>query len=193
MRLCRELNGAQTEFVPSEQAGFTMVELVVAITLLALVSIGFASTMGAASLAAKTTRAKTVAEELTTQRVERIRKMDYADVGLTTGNPHGTIVSPQTIAIGGYTLQVKTAVSYIDDQIPGGYRTYANYKRVKVTAALLALPNRILSSFDTVVAPPTAPGVNKGRHRFCWSTTTCRRRPRFPAPPSACRGGRTRR
>ena len=58
-------------------------------------------------------------------------------------------------------MAVTTKVSYVNDPLPGGFETGANYKRVTVTVKSGAAATTF-AKMETLVAPPTQPSLNKG-------------------------------
>jgi prepilin-type N-terminal cleavage/methylation domain-containing protein len=76
--------GAMRSRVPRPQGdeGMTLIEVVVAITLLALVMLGLGASLGAGLQLIRTDRQRVVAANLATQQMERLRSMAFSDIPL---------------------------------------------------------------------------------------------------------------
>jgi hypothetical protein len=138
------------------QAGFGIVELVLATFVLALAMTGFAVVLASAARSNVASGERTRAQQLATSEVEAARAIAYDQLGTVGGNPPGTL--PQTKTVN--DLQVKTRVSFADDRVPGSFQTYRDYKVIKVTVNDPGTA-KTLASFETKVAPPGAPGINE--------------------------------
>lgn len=139
-----------------DEGGFGLVELVVSVSVLAVLSLAFAGGMASTLKAYTVSRAETIAEELATDHLEVIRRMPYDEVGLVAGNPPGTIQAVRNnVAIDGYLFDIVTSVVYVDDPVPTAFVTQADYKRVRVTITQdgKTTPDAVL---ETLVAPPAA-------------------------------------
>lgn len=141
------------------EGGFTVVEMLVGIGIFAIIAVGFAQTMATSLRVQVVSRQRTAAVQLATEQVERARALDYDQVGIIGGNPPGTLPAEQDVTVGRLTYHVAAAVGFVDDPIPGGFSTYANYKRLEI---VVTSPSGLrLAHLSTVVAPPTQPSLNK--------------------------------
>jgi type II secretory pathway pseudopilin PulG len=141
--------------------GFALIEMTVASTIFVLIAIAFAATMSTAARSYQTARSRTLAHELATEQVEEARRLDYDELGTVSGNPPGVLEPTRIVDLDGYRLRVTTTVTYVDDPLPGGFQSSANYKLVKVEVTPEAAPGLLLADFETKVAPPTQPSLNK--------------------------------
>lgn len=151
VRLVRRLSG---------EGGFTMIEVVMASVIFLAVATGIAGVLVSAITSHTTSRERTRGEELAQAQLEKIRKLSYANVGVISGNPPGTI--PATGFAGtaynlpdipaGYTVAVD--VDFVTDPGAGSYSPNSNYKKVTVTVTRTR-DGRKLASLATVVAPTT--------------------------------------
>jgi prepilin-type N-terminal cleavage/methylation domain-containing protein len=144
---------------PRGQGGFTLIEVMIAISLFAIMAVTFAGTAGASYRAYQNARARTAAEETATAELEDARRLPYDQLGTVGGNPPGTIAPTQTVTVGGFTTNLAIRVVYVDDPIPGGFQTAANYKSVRVTATW---QGKQLAQIESRVAPPREPSRDKG-------------------------------
>ena len=83
--------------------------------------------------------------------IEQIRRKTYANVGLVSGNPPGT-VSPTAACGNGLNATATVTIAYVDDPTPTSYATAANYKKVTVTVTR-DRDGKQLARFSTFVAP----------------------------------------
>lgn len=138
-----------------------ILELVVGMTLFVVMATGFAANLGVSYKVSSIARARVMAEQIATARIEDARSLSYANVGVIEGNPPGTLPASDSVESGGIVYTRTTDVSYVPDPVPGGYSTYANYKlvRVTVTSPLQSTP---LATMETTVAPGGSPELTDG-------------------------------
>jgi hypothetical protein len=150
-RLARRVRG---------QNGFALTEAVIAMSLFLVLAVGMEATLASSVVGHQSARERTTGDQLASARVETIRRLPYDSVGTTSGNPPGTLEPLRTETIDGVNYRVRTRVTYMDDPVPSGYITRANYKRVLVVVTELST-GRELARHETYVAPPTAPLRNR--------------------------------
>jgi type II secretory pathway pseudopilin PulG len=136
-----------------------LVEALVAITVLAVLAAAFGQTLYAALGASQRAKVVRVAEEVASAAIEQARHLAYDQLGIVGGNPPGTLPGTELVASVGGTLTVSRSVGYVNDPLPGGFQTGANYKRV--TVRVRTDDGTQLVHLETVVAPPTQPSLNK--------------------------------
>lgn len=140
------------------ETGFGLVELVVSVAVLMIFATAFIMTVIASVRTQVTTRNKVLAEQLATQKIEQARALSYTNLGTVSGNPSGTIPTSTTASIGSIPYTVATSVAYVDDPLPSGFESYANYKKITVT---VSKGGKQYAQLSTNVAPPTPPQQNK--------------------------------
>jgi prepilin-type N-terminal cleavage/methylation domain-containing protein len=151
----------------SSEDGFGLLELLIAMTMFAIVSAPLAGVLLASISEQSLAKQRTLASETAQSAIESIRALPYSSVGLQNGNPTGTIAPTQTASafgVAGLDATVTTRISYMDDAPATAYRTRADYKRVIVTVTRNA-DGRRLTQTATYVAPPgggTFAGQNEG-------------------------------
>lgn len=120
-----------------KQDGFTLVEMIIALTLLLLVALSFIPMFVFISEASQNNRVQLIAQKLASSKIEEIRALPYEQVGTVGGNPEGVISPEYKEPIDGITFTVKTNIWWVDDPSdndPGGNDPDPyDYKRVKVT------------------------------------------------------------
>jgi prepilin-type N-terminal cleavage/methylation domain-containing protein len=120
-----------------KQDGFTMVELVIALTLLLLVALSFVPMFVYISEGSQNNRVRLIALKLASSKIEEIRALPYDQIGTVGGNPAGVILQEEKKDINGITFTIKTDISWLDDPYDddgSGYDPFPDdYKRVKVT------------------------------------------------------------
>lgn len=117
--------------------GMSLIDVVVGSAIMLVVFLGI---FGAFQLSIElvfSTKAKTGAVSLLTERMEYIRSISYADVGTVGGIPSGTIPQLEQQSLNGITYTVRTLIQYedapedgLDDDDENGIT--ADYKSVKV-------------------------------------------------------------
>ena len=154
---------------PASQAGFSLVEVLVSIMVLAIVAAGLAAGLTQTSLMLGRSKADSIADKLASSEIERVRRMDYDDIGTVAGNPPGVLVADRNETRDGAGFRVQNRVVYVDDQAPGGSRTRIDFKSVQVIVTPLAAGSEIITQ-TTLVAPPTYASI-AGRAAITVTTT----------------------
>jgi prepilin-type N-terminal cleavage/methylation domain-containing protein len=117
----------------SSAAGFTLIEMVVAMTLFALVASSMITVLTSAGTADALSRQKAIALELAQQQIEYVRQLNYSDVGTKSGNPPGSVLSTQQKQVSGLSYTLTTRIKFVNDPVPTSFAAFANYKQVRVT------------------------------------------------------------
>jgi type II secretory pathway pseudopilin PulG len=140
------------------EAGFGLIESVMAMSMFAVVSAPLAGVMLAGVATQRTSHERTLAVQTAQTQIEQIRSLPYDSVGVLNGNPAGTVsasVAASQLGIQGLDATVATKVSFMDDAPATSYRTRADYKRVIVTVTRNSDGRRLVQQ-ATYVAPPGA-------------------------------------
>ena len=136
----------------SDERGFTVVEMTVALAVFALLSVLFASQLVSNFRVYGKAKERTSAEEIATKVIERSRQLSYSDLGIVGGAPPGLIPATQSQVVNGFAYTVTSSVVLVDDPVPGGLSTSANYKRLRVVVT--SSTGAVLSDLVTVVSSP---------------------------------------
>lgn len=151
----KALTSRRPRFTSAED-GFGLIELLMSMTIFAVVSAPLAGVLLASVSEQKLSKERTLAAQTAQTAIETIRALPYSSVGLQNGNPTGTLLPTQaasTFGIDGLDATVTTRVSYMDDAPATAYRTRADYKRVVVTVVRNS-DQRRLTQAATYIAPP---------------------------------------
>ena len=137
----------------SSESGQLLVETTIAIAVLVILSTAGIAVLASGILSQSTARQRTIAEQLALQDMESIRQMAYGNVGLTTGNPHGTLIASQAISSTvGLNGTLTRQITWVDDAAPGTpYTTHADYKRV--TIKVVRRDGKVLTTQTSFVSP----------------------------------------
>lgn len=144
-------------------AGFTLLESLLAIAVLALVAQAIYSFTRQTIAGARATQAWSLASSIATEQLELIRNTHYENVGTVGGLPAGVFPQTQTISRGNIAFTVHTVVKEFDDPydgnaqgtIPGKPRDTvpADYKKAEVNVCWDTLSCLNPLRFSTNVAP----------------------------------------
>ncbi len=154
------------------EAGFTLIEAVLAMTIFAVVATALAGVLTSSISARSLASQRTAAEQIANDQLEWIRSLDYDDVGCTTTAcpVTGGIVDPNgnQAGQGGPTVpaaySVTVMITWVDDSVPTAHRTYKNYKNVTVTVTRVT-GSKQMAQQSTQVGPRQRAflgGINKG-------------------------------
>ncbi len=112
-------------------AGFTLVELIVAVTVLVIIAIALLSVVSAAQAWTSRAQERENMVNFTAGYMELIRGMRYSEIGTgPSADPTGS-VTPTTTVVGAYTVQVAPTITWMDDPTIPGIR---DYKMVSLAA-----------------------------------------------------------
>ncbi len=84
----RTLPGAGRSATSTGEGGFTLLELVVALSLLAMVGVGFTLTVGSGFRSIAVARQRQTAADILSARIEHLRNLPYAEVALSSQPVH---------------------------------------------------------------------------------------------------------
>lgn len=110
-----------------ENAGFTIIEILVASVVLAIIAVAALSTYTTLQSTAIIAKHKSIATELATNQIEKLKGLPYDNLAVAGGSiVHASpLPNSESIAINSYTYTVKTSINYIDDAFDG-CGNYAN-------------------------------------------------------------------
>src|SRR4051812_31606271 len=144
----------------AREGGFTLIEMLMAMSLLLIVSTPLVTVMATGIVTNKFSRERTLAEQLTARKVEQIRSLTYDQVGTPNGNPPGAITTPDHLNLAGIgaadagdQATLTTQVAYVNDPTPTGFVSQANYKKVTLTVTR-DKDGKLLAKEVTYVTPP---------------------------------------
>lgn len=137
----------------ADERGFALIEVTVAMVIFAVAGAALIAVLVSATASNKLARQRTLGQQKALGQMETIRSMDYDDIGISGGNPPGTLAATQSINVGGLLATQKTQVVYVNDPGPLSYETDANYKKVTVTITRDS-DSKQLSKEVTYVSPP---------------------------------------
>ena len=137
----------------SREAGFSYIEVLVGIIILAIVAGGIAQALSQTSASIGRSKADMTANKLAAAQLDRAHRMAYEDLGLVGGSPPGTLAPSSDTVVGSVTYRTAIDVQYVDDPALGQPQTYVNYKKVIVAVTPQVAGGRTVTQ-TTLVAPP---------------------------------------
>lgn len=141
-----------------QPGGFTLVELLVTAAIITLVFGGLMLSIQVAVKLISTSKARTGAVSLATERMEYIRALPYDQIGTISGIPSGLIPQNATTSLNGLTYSERVLIQYVDDPADGVGAADANgivadYKRAKVEYSWLGQDGTTSISLIADIAP----------------------------------------
>ena len=137
----------------ARQAGFSYIEILVGILILAIVAGGIAQGLATTSASLGSSKVDQTAVKLGTSELDKTHRMDYEDVGISGGSPPGTLAATSTTTVGTTQYTIDRDVEYVDDPALGQPRTYVNYKKVTVVVTPQVQRSHPYKA-TTLIAPP---------------------------------------
>lgn len=103
------------------QRGFTLVEMVIGLTVLAIVALSFMALFTSLVNSAVVAKQKAVASALATNQMEYLKALPYDSLAVAGGSIIATNPLPasKTQKVNGITYTIKTAIGYVDDAYDG--------------------------------------------------------------------------
>jgi photosystem II stability/assembly factor-like uncharacterized protein len=141
------------------EAGFSLIEIVVAVALMAMLAITVFQFSNSILVATQSSRSALAAVGLIEREVEVVRNLSYADVGVQGGIPSGVLEPSKPVAVGGMAFIVTTTVRNIDDPFDGtiggtpGDLSPADYKLVELEARCTNCKSNVAYTMTTTAAP----------------------------------------
>ncbi|MBY0397488.1 MAG: hypothetical protein K2X91_13620, partial [Thermoleophilia bacterium] len=137
----------------ARQAGFSYMEVLIGIAVLALVAGGLAQGLASTSGSLGASKVQSTATKIAAAKADQAHRMPYEDLGLQGGSPPGEIPALVVERVEGIDYEVATDVEYVDDPALGQPRTYVNYKKVTITVTPRTEGGSPYTQ-TTIVAPP---------------------------------------
>ena len=137
----------------ARQAGFSYMEVLIGIAVLALVAGGLAQGLASTSGSLGASKVQSTATKIAAAKADQAHRMPYEDLGLQGGSPPGDIPALVVERVEGIDYEVATDVEYVDDPALGQPRTYVNYKKVTITVTPRTDGGSPYTQ-TTIVAPP---------------------------------------
>lgn len=128
-----------------KNSGFTLVELLVALTILVVVITPLTIALIKNGQFLVRNKEKLIAESIASEQIEIIRNLSYDDVGTDIGQPHGIITAcPAPMTKEGIKFVVRVDIRYVDDPYDqtSPIDTHPDdYKKAEVIVILFSDPN----------------------------------------------------
>ncbi len=120
--------------------GMGLIDVVVGTALMLVIFLALFGMLQLGTRLASDNKARTAALTLSLERIEYIRSLDYVDVGISGGDPSGSLASSESITLNGIAYTRTTSVVFVDDEKDGSGGSDSDgdpddYKRVKVTVS----------------------------------------------------------
>jgi type II secretory pathway pseudopilin PulG len=131
-RLC-ELKLFMQLGMKSNKKGFSIVEMVIASSIIVLAAVAFLPVFSFVAQAGRQNKERLTASTLASSVIEEIRAMDYDDVGTEGGNPSGSVPQQEKKTIDGVEYIINTSIDWMSAKGKDGRTNDIAYKRVRVT------------------------------------------------------------
>lgn len=154
----------------TEEAGFTIVEAVVAAAILVIAVVLTVTPLVISMRSLDRSKEVTIAEGLAQARIEQIRALEFDDIGHPGTAPIGILNPTEVETVEGANYEIATVVDYVGsasglnvipqggDGVEGAFDIGVNYKYVQVIVTPLDGSGSPVT-METFVAPPTVGGL----------------------------------
>lgn len=115
--------------------GFTLIEALVGVFLLSILSLGIYASYAFGIKMSIHNRLRTTAAAIAEKKMEGVRAMKYADIGVIGGIPPGPLAATSTEAEDGTNYTVRISARYVDDPLDNVFPTDidpTDYKQVEI-------------------------------------------------------------
>lgn len=134
--------------------GFTLIEVVVSVTLLLIIIVGGYQGFAALYRSIAYSHARATAVDLSNEYFETIKNLPYGSVGTVGGTPVGIIPVSQTMVRDNITLTITTVIQNVNDLFDGAPDSFPNdYKLVELTITCTSCTNFIPVVISSYIAP----------------------------------------
>ncbi len=135
------------------QAGITLIDTIVGTALMLVVFLGISAAFQLTVAVVSNSKARAGAIALANERMEYLKSLSYAQVGVLGGIPAGIVPQTETITLNGVPYTRRTLVYYSDDPNDGSggadsNAIVADYKTIRVEISWMT--KRVLRSIQTV-------------------------------------------
>ena len=140
-----------------EGKGFTLIETLIAVVILALVSLMMVEGVRMAISAYGITKSKTEANAIANEEIEKIRSMPYSDVGIKNGDPSG-VLDAQKYTSSGYLVEYSitwTEATKRTKQIKVSVFKAPMKNKIEVVAELTPLGEILIAENSTTTSTTT--------------------------------------
>jgi prepilin-type N-terminal cleavage/methylation domain-containing protein len=102
-------------------SGYTLIELVIGMSVLAIVALSVLSLFSTLANSAAVTKRKAIASNLATNQMEYLKSLPYDSLAVAGGSIYATNPLPNSITktYNGLTYTIKTSINYVDDAFDG--------------------------------------------------------------------------
>ena len=119
------------------QAGITLIDTIVGTALMLVVFMGITAAFQLTVDVVSNSKARAGAIALANERMEYLKSLSYASIGVTGGIPSGIVPQMETVVLNGVTYTRRTLVYYSDDPADGSGGADSNgiiedYKTIRV-------------------------------------------------------------
>lgn len=151
---------------PNKTSGYTLVELIISLTVLTFVALAILNLFTTLASSAAITKRKAIASTLATNQMEYLKSLPYDSLAVAGGSIYSASPLPNTTTkvYNGVTYTIKTSINYVDDAFDG----CASYP----TLALKMLYCRNYPPPATAPATDTNPGDYKIVHVSVYAPAT---------------------
>jgi len=153
--------------IRKDERGFGYVDILVAVTILLLVTMSLTSLFVHEFKSIQSNVEKTTAKEIVAQEMEKIKSLSYDDIGMLHGNPEGILEPSKTIEKDNRQFQLETRVKWEDDpsdEIFPQDSDPRDYKKVAITVSWDGIHNnqsyKLTNFFARESQPPLPAGGN---------------------------------
>jgi type II secretory pathway pseudopilin PulG len=147
-------------FTNKNHRGFTLIESLIGSAVFILIAISAYRAYGVLMDAISLSRAKFAATAIANEKLEIIRNLTYADVGIIAGLPSGKIAKNQSVIQGDYIFSITNTIRNVDDPFDGTIggspadTSPADYKLVDLDISCTNCKYFRPLKFTTLLAPP---------------------------------------
>jgi len=154
------------------QNGFTLIEVLVAVAVFLIFSIGVYSGINMIFKVVYQSRMRILETSILSEELETVRNLAYDDVGIVGGLPVGVLQHEKTVNRNNKDFTVVTTVRNIDDPFDGvlggapNDTSPADYKLVEISAICQGCVQTVPVILSTTIAPKSLEGASENGALF---------------------------
>lgn len=145
--------------------GSALLELIISMTILAAMMLSLLPALTFITQATVSTKIRTIGYNVAVKEAEKIKSLNYDDVGVAGGNPAGAVTADKDVRQEGVNFHIKTRIKWVDDSddnLTPLDQDPRDYKKITVTASWTFGKIAKNASISTIISRESMEQISTG-------------------------------